>query len=205
MPAEEQKTELIQKLNITGIDFGSRYAGTTVICSFFNQSFHLAQSNKKEDADAFLLSNDLLVNEAPIYIDAPLSLPGVYSGNKDNDDYFYREGDRALGAMSPMFIGGLTARAMRLKKLLVQKGHVVYETYPAGLAQTLQLKTHYKSDIKNFLHSLGKQFQLLPELSTLECKNWHQVDALLACLSGVRHQLDNAKTFGHSTEGLIII
>jgi hypothetical protein len=98
---------------ILSIDYGSKLAGTTAVCFEKNNQLHLAQSVKKQDADAWLRQLISTKKPAAVYIDAPLSLPGVYRG--EGSDYFYRAGDRAVGAMSPMFLGGLTARAMQLR------------------------------------------------------------------------------------------
>ncbi|MBK9525389.1 MAG: hypothetical protein IPO39_11705 [Bacteroidetes bacterium] len=99
---------------LAGIDFGSKMAGTTVIAVAGKTTIRLFSSRKNEDADSFL---SVLVKEKGIeelFIDAPLSLPGVYRGILSGNDYFFRESDRVLKAMSPMFLGALTARAMKL-------------------------------------------------------------------------------------------
>jgi predicted nuclease with RNAse H fold len=105
---------------IVGIDYGAKLAGTTVAAWNENGSLHWKCSGKKQDADKWLEEKLLQLRPDLIFMDAPLSLPGVYSGQ--GTDYFYREGDRALGAMSPMFLGGLTARAMQLKANLTEEG-----------------------------------------------------------------------------------
>lgn len=87
-----------------GIDYGSKLAGTTAICYQEGDALTIIQSEKKQDADRFI--NDTVESLKPeqIFIDAPLSLPAAYFGN--GDDYFYRDCDRQLKAMSPMFLGG---------------------------------------------------------------------------------------------------
>jgi uncharacterized protein len=106
-------------------------------------------------------------HELCVCIDAPLSLPGVFTGLAGCDDYFYRASDRALRAMSPMFLGGLTARAMRLANHSASRlarraaqreheqndehGHIhFYETYPAEAARRLALKeVGYKQHLRD--------------------------------------------------------
>ena len=134
---------------IIGIDYGAKMAGTTVIARMYEHNkvdFHA--SIKNQDADQFVAG--FISNNEDIwlaYIDAPLSLPRVYSQDVPDGNYFYREADKATGAMSPMFLGGLTARAMRLSVELTKLGVKVVETYPSKLADVLKLKEkNYKKD-----------------------------------------------------------
>ena len=106
-----------------GIDYGSKMAGTTVIAYLKSGKLHFAQSQKKKDADLFVENWVAQHQPRAIFLDAPLSLPGVYTEPEAYDDYFYRAGDRLLRAMSPMFLGGLTARAMRLSRRLKATGN----------------------------------------------------------------------------------
>ena len=103
-----------------GIDYGAKLAGTTAIC--FEQSGQLKiwQSEKKKDADKFVQESIKQLQPTTVFIDAPLSLPLAYFGEGEN--YFYRECDKILKGMSPMFLGGLTARAMRLAKPYTRNG-----------------------------------------------------------------------------------
>jgi hypothetical protein len=95
-------------MRLCGVDYGSKLAGTTVTCTLDAPSgqVHFQKSAPREDADAFLRNYLLQSQPAFIFLDAPLSLPGVYRGLAGCRDYFYREADRQLGAMSPMFLGG---------------------------------------------------------------------------------------------------
>ncbi|MEL7021272.1 MAG: hypothetical protein AAGK47_06685, partial [Bacteroidota bacterium] len=136
--------------NIIGIDYGSKLAGTTVIAHWqaMKTTPLLYQSKKKRDADRFLL--DWISEQRPthIFLDAPLSLPGIYSQLPDCTNYFYRAGDIALRAMSPMFLGGLTARAMQLQSRIKPLGAQVIEIYPSHLAHCLGLKAlSYKKQL----------------------------------------------------------
>lgn len=190
---------------IIGIDYGSKLAGTTVIARAENGSIQFAQSQKKKDADHFIL--DQLASTAPttIFLDAPLSLPGAYFGR--GTDYFYRSADRALKAMSPMFLGGLTARAMRLKKELTDRGHQVIEAYPGGLARQIGLpKDQYKKQ-KTFLPVIIDLIttQIPIKFVKTDLITWHHVDALLACWTGWRYHEGIAQSFGEEEEGEIWI
>lgn len=185
-----------------GIDFGSKLAGTTVIAfSDGAKQLHLIQSQKKQDADVVIEKFCQQNQPRLVFIDAPLSLPEVYNSQSNNDDYFYRQADRETGAMSPMFLGGLTARAMRLHNKL-KKAHVqCVESYPKQLVELIQIESHYKNHIQNFLIDLSNHF---PDYQLPEASNWHQVDALLAYFIGVRFYRGQHKTYGQEAEGQII-
>jgi predicted nuclease with RNAse H fold len=190
-----------------GIDYGSKLAGTTVLAYAQSDRLVFLQSERKKDADAFLRKYLLEIKPAQIFIDAPLSLPLVYRSPDQADDFFYRQADRQLKAMSPMFLGGLTARAMRLANIIRSEEPLVFrETYPAYLAKILELPpASYKKD-PQFLLPLSEQ---LSDQFGLELvhppTNWHQFDALLAYLSGLRYQGGVHLVFGNSEEGQIFV
>ncbi|MEO1259708.1 MAG: hypothetical protein AAFZ15_12965 [Bacteroidota bacterium] len=181
------------------IDYGSKMAGTTVICFAKENKLQFLQSEKKKDADAFLKKNILTFKPVKIFMDAPLSLPGVYFANGEN--YFYRKCDQAVGGMSPMFLGGLTARAMQLRAGFAAVDF--YEIYPAHLVRILFSKNkNYKKDIPVFCEILKKELPLdffeMPQ-------NWHQVDAALGWLSGWRFLNNKAAIYGDQKEGVICV
>ncbi|MCB0521768.1 MAG: DUF429 domain-containing protein [Lewinellaceae bacterium] len=183
-----------------GIDYGSKLAGTTVICWDKDEKLYLAQSEKKQDADAFLQQHIEALRPGAVFMDAPLSLPGVY--HQKGDDYFYRACDKATQAMSPMFLGGLTARAMRLRSQFPDLAF--YETYPAQLVRTLFPENDFykKENPALFAEQLAAW---LPFPLTAVLSNWHQVDGMLAWLSGWRFSKGNALKYGKEEEGLIVV
>jgi predicted nuclease with RNAse H fold len=126
---------------VVGIDFGARKAGTTVVAWNEGATIRFAQSKEGKDSDLFL--RDVVADLSPdlIAIDAPLTLPGVYRDVVGCSDFHLRECDRALKAMSPMFLGGLTARAMALAAAWRAEGITVYETYPRQVAMRLGMDT----------------------------------------------------------------
>ncbi len=194
---------------IAGVDYGSKLAGTTAIAAIAaSGSIDIHQSAKGQDADRFLLEQITSIQAQQIFIDAPLSLPMVYRSPEAYDDYFYRVADRTLQAMSPLFLGGLTARAMQLARRLSELDIMVYEVYPAHLARLLKLQEMgYKKDI-NQLPDVVQE--LLPHLPyplapQVTIANWHQADALLALLSGIRYMQQQHEIFGNTTEGIIIV
>jgi predicted nuclease with RNAse H fold len=196
-------------MKLAGIDYGSKLAGTTVLAGYNtdNQSIEILQSFKNQDADLFLQEKLTYFSPDVIFIDAPLSLPQVYSSNRitPEADFFYRSADRALQAMSPMFLGGLTARAMRLKAQLAHFSF--YETYPAYQAKRLKLNNlDYKKSSHQIQPVLQKIQQFYPFLqSTPSLSNWHQIDAILALISAYRFWQNNYESFGEESEGKIFV
>jgi predicted nuclease with RNAse H fold len=188
---------------IVGIDYGAKLAGTTVAAWNENGSLHWKCSGKKQDADKWLEEKLLQLRPDLIFMDAPLSLPGVYSGQ--GTDYFYREGDRALGAMSPMFLGGLTARAMQLKANLTEEGFQIFETYPARVVQQINnLHELYHKKNKSTLPDFNNMLQtILPVTWKAAPENWHIADAILAWMGGYRYENGIAEKYGNEKEGLI--
>lgn len=189
-----------------GIDYGSKLAGTTVIT--YEQGGRLFQrsSIKGKDADQMILKTATELLPSSIYIDSPLSLPGAYF-NKGND-YFYREADKKLQAMSPMFLGGLTARAMKLKARLVEDlGIDVFETYPGAFVRaTQELKEVYDKKDIDMIPKIAKVIEGLIKNRSLEVapNSIHAIDSLIAWYSGYRHINGKANLIGNPDEGVII-
>jgi len=194
---------------ISGIDFGAKEAGTTVIAySDYDNKVKFHASRKGQNADLFILENmDKHSDTWLVYIDAPLSLPRVYQGDATTEDYFYREADRLTGAMSPMFLGGLTARAMKIAAELRRRGIKVVETYPSKLAEVLSLKSiGYKGNMEDLI-LVCNQLRKISELDfdNEEVKNWHFFDALLSLYSAKRFEIQASMEFGNIKEGTIIV
>ena len=189
---------------IVGIDYGARLAGTTSLAILEGKTVSIFTSVKKKDADTFLRSNIQEFMPDLIAIDAPLSLPKIYS-QKEGSDYFYRAYDRELHAMSPMFLGGLTARAVQLKDYWQKSGRQVIEVYPGGCirARFQSLKSIYKTTRNAMPHAveilLAKTDWTLHEMPT----HWHAFDALI-CLYIATLYLDGRHSqTGHLEEGVI--
>lgn len=179
-------------------------SGTTFVAIPGKTTVRLFSSKKEEDADEFVLR---LVQEKKIesvYIDAPLSLPGVYSGLKDRSDYFYRVCDKELHTMSPMFLGTLTARAMKLANTLMKAGTECMEVNPAAFAEKLGLKKRGYKDQLEALPELTEQVVAVLNLPlSYELSSWKELDAFLALATGSLHQQGKASFSGVKEEGLI--
>lgn len=195
-----------EQVPLAGIDYGSKLAGTTVLAYSHNrQEVRFLASRKGEDADAFLLKMLRELKPEKVFIDAPLSLPGVYRGLSGCNDFFYRQADRALKAMSPMFLGGLTARAMQLRAKLVQEGIDCFEAYPAALARHHGFEAMGYKKQKEAFFSLKTQ---LVEIYHLKFPvalpySWHYFDALLAFITGLRTEQQDVMVEGVEEEGFI--
>jgi predicted nuclease with RNAse H fold len=192
---------------LAGIDFGAKLAGTTAIAVWDDTTLYLLQSKKQKDADEFIQQQIQHYQVNLIGLDAPLSLPGVYQQFDGFQDYFYRLGDKSLRAMSPMFLGGLTARAMQLTHQLRQDGKTVIEVYPAALAKEIALQhLAYKQDLTHIprnIEALKQQFPWLP--TPIKLDNWHQFDALLALCSTWRYTHQKGISYGNEQEGMIYV
>lgn len=187
-----------------GIDYGSKLAGTTCIVWLNSQGIlTIKQSEKKKDADSFITEIIQETKPISVFIDAPLSLPGAYYNN--GADFFYRKADRETSAMSPMFIGGLTARAMKLQRRL--NSISFYEAYPGGLARLWELQKlgYKKGNVVNreFANAITKKTEY--QISDSIFNNWHCVDALLAWMIGYRKANNQCEIFGNEEEGVIYV
>ncbi len=199
---------LLPPFSFIGIDYGAKLAGTTVLVYYQDGCFRFLASTKGQDADLFLEEKISELRPDQVFIDAPLSLPGVYRSKalQPEADFFYRKADREVRAMSPLFLGGLTARAMRLK---AQNSAVVkdwLEVYPAYLAKILELKSlGYKKDMARMEQNLQALSSHLPSTKVEPVPSWHHFDALLAWLSGLRFQQNQHLSFGDQEEGMILV
>ncbi|MBI1192626.1 MAG: DUF429 domain-containing protein [Bacteroidetes bacterium] len=189
---------------ILGIDFGARLSGKTVMAWMGRDGFHLDRAAIGQDADHFLEETIAWLNPAHIYVDAPLSLPENYRVLDAAGDWFYRRADRQLEAMSPMFLGGLTARAIRLATRWRENGLQVRETWPRGLVRELQLEGYrHKGDASIALFMKAMQTAGFPH-ALPNPADWHEVDALLAWWSGWRDLNGLAAVHGDPVEGQIV-
>jgi predicted nuclease with RNAse H fold len=197
----------ILKQRITGIDYGNRFSGTTVICYNHLSQILFLNSSKNADADSFIFSEVAQIKPGLIFIDAPLTLPGIYWLGNGYRDYFYRECDKEMQAMSPMFLGGLTARAIKLKHQLTESGFDVFETYPRRMLDVLSLPVDYykqgKKDLDWILDVFMNETNISLNKKTII--SWHHLDALLAFLSGVRYLDGKSIQFGNAEEGLVYV
>jgi uncharacterized protein len=185
-----------------GIDFGARRSGNTAVAIAEDGKVRFYQTKKDQDTDAWL--EELIEKHPPtlIAIDAPLTLPAGWCGGIG--DLFYRQCDEELRAMSPLFLGGLTGRAVKFHRKSKDAGIKMLETYPKGFVNNL-LDGEYPevgSDLNPILQKLPKDIQL--ELNE-QPANEHQLDALICLVVAFRFTKKEACAFGKYGEGLIWI
>lgn len=182
-----------------GIDFGARMSGKTVICYEHQGSLRFLRSAPKQDADLWVRQQIDTLKPALIAIDAPLSLPAAYHGA--GDDFMFRVCDRKMRAMSPMFLGGLTARAMALSAAYPEMKWL--ETYPsARLRKVLKYTKKDSSALQEAILCIS-QFTSTPV--EVEPRDWHEYDALVCWSSAQRYVQEIHETIGDPEEGLIVI
>jgi predicted nuclease with RNAse H fold len=181
---------------LAGIDYGSKLAGTTALALALDGRVTLELSVKGRCADTWLAEALERSRPSVIAMDAPLSLPGVYTGR--GTDHHYRRCDRECGAMSPMFLGGLTARAMALRLRLEPLGATWLETYPSRVALDRLGVARDQDDV--VMHRLRA---LLPGWQLPEPDGPHQRDALLALAAALLWMSGSGRSFGDPDEGLI--
>lgn len=172
-------------------------AGTTAIASLSDNWITLTSCPKGQDADAWIENHVLTIQPSIIAIDAPLTLPSGLMGL--GADFHLRLADRLCGAMSPMFLGGLTARAMAMKA--TSKGIGIWiETYPSWIAKMRSncLRTDHGT-IMAWLQGIW------PTVALPQPVDQHQVDALLALSAAEQLRRSTSLRYGDPREGVIII
>ena len=192
-----------------GIDYGSKLSGNTVIAILNVNKVYFLDVDKNTDADEFIFNAAMHFKPDLVFLDAPLSLPKIYSG-KGGCDYHFRKADKELKAMSPMFLGGLTARAMQLKdRLETEVQTKVYETYPKIQATNYALQNlgyqQRKSDLIVCRNHLREKLNPSLFIDCQDIKTWHHLDALLALYGAMRFVTGLALPYGDAEEGLIYV
>ncbi|MFZ9700257.1 MAG: hypothetical protein ACO3AF_04145 [Flavobacteriales bacterium] len=195
----------MEKPLCVGIDFGAKLAGTTAVCmGHAGGQLELMATKKGQDADRFLEQTLRLNGPVLICIDAPLSLPMAYVKPMESPDFFYRQADREAKAMSPLFLGGLTARACKLAHRWRQQKWTVIEGYPGGLVQDMKPGIEYKKDksgLVPFMQHISQEIkQDLPNV-----ESWHEVDAILAWWIACKYVEGKARGIGNQEEGKLWI
>ncbi len=193
-----------------GIHFGSKLSGNTVISLIKQNKIYFLDVDKEVDADIFIYNAAKHFKPDVIFMNAPLSLPGVFSNKVDCDDHEYRSADKEICSISPMIIGGVTARAIALKKKLESELNTkVYETCSKAQAHNYELmKMGYKTTQLR-LHSCRNHLEskLNPRLMFCcqDVKSWDHIDAMLSLITAMRFVTGQALPYGNPDEGLIYV
>jgi predicted nuclease with RNAse H fold len=191
---------------IAGVDYGAKLSGNTAVAILKKGKVELFKTKVKENADDFIVEVLTKHQVKMVFIDAPLSLPRSYQGIKEETvpEFFYRQCDKETGAMSPLFLGGLTARAIALKYLLNQKGIEVYETYPSYLCRLLNIERVKTADgVFEMFHRIKNELNGL--FGNIEPQTIHEIDAILALYSAIRFCQQQHVVLGDASEGEILV
>ncbi len=183
---------------LAGIDYGARKAGTTALAIWRDHRIELLSCPKGVDADQWLLNQLASIRPGVIAIDAPLSLPPGVLGKGGH--FHLRWADQLCGAMSPMFLGGLTARAMSLRYHYPDDQATWIETYPSWLAKQ---RFH---GVREDHHALLNAIQAFWPASEIPVPHdQHQMDALLAMIAAYHWDNCSSWHYGDPCDGVIVI
>ena len=193
-----------------GIHFGSKLAGNTVISLMKQNKIYFFDVDEDVDADVFIYNAAKHFNPDVIFINAPLSIPGAFKDVCGCQDYEYREADKKVKSISPMIIGGITARAMRLKdKLEAELSTKVYETNSKAQANNYELLAKgYKNKSLNLVTCRNHISEQLNNRLMFRCqdiKTWDHLDAMLSLVTAMRFISGQALPYGNTEEGLIYV
>ena len=192
-----------------GIHFGGLLSGDTVVAIFQKSGIVFMEVDEGINSDEFILNAAEHFKPGHVFIDAPLSLPGIYKEIDGCEDYHFRHADLDLKSISPMFVGGFAARAMRLKDELKKAGIEMYETCPKTTAKRFGLPSKgYKGSaqgLKCCRNDLSSRFHHNIEVAEEDIKNWQHLDALMSLMAAMNYDQGCADKFGNEDEGLIFI
>jgi len=183
---------------LAGLDFGASLSGNTALAYYKEGRVWVERAVKGQPADPWLLSCLEANRPAVLAIDAPLSLPGAYFGR--GLDFHFRRSDRLLGAMSPMFLGGLTARAIALQQATRHLATRWVETYPSQVAK-IRMDSPREA-WETLLPFLEAQW---PGVRLPRPRDQHEMDALLALWVARLVREHQAVFFGDPREGAIAL
>lgn len=193
--------------SILGVDLGGKSNGHTAACYNVGNTLHFVHFGSSKNHHLHIVDVALTQGITQAFIDAPLSLPAVYREISGFEDYHRRICDKLLKGMSPMFLGGFTASAIELASQLKRHGVEVKEVYPKALVNELDLKGYSRKLKREAVLPLSQE--VLNQAQGFVLKEApaviHELDALLAWVSGYRYVNGVHKSYGNPKEGLIIV
>ena len=133
-----------------------------------------------------------------IAIDAPFNLPKT--GNlRKADRKMIRRGYRVFPP-SLQAMRKLTLRAMKINKLIAQKGYKTIEVHPTSTRKALNMPSKDWEKIQVTLKSMGLKGDIKSRTLTP-----HEIDAITAALTAYLHMQNRTEALGDEKEGYIII
>jgi len=149
-------------------------------------------------ADDEILEGIACNKPAIIAIDAPFSLPkrGIL---RKADKEMIREGYRVFPPSLPA-MKKLTVRAVKLNKLIAEKGYKTIEVHPTSTRKALNMPSKDWRKIQTILTQTGLEGDLTARTLTS-----HEIDAITAALTAYLHMQKQTEALGDEEEGYIII
>jgi predicted nuclease with RNAse H fold len=133
-----------------------------------------------------------------IAIDAPFSLPksGILrKADREMIKKGYRVFPPMLSAMRT-----LTMRAIKLNKLIAEKGFKIIEVHPTSTCKALSIPPKDWGKIQTVLTQIGLEGDLKARTLTS-----HEIDAVIAALTACLYMRNQTEALGDKEEGCIII
>ncbi|MDI6805493.1 MAG: DUF429 domain-containing protein [Candidatus Bathyarchaeia archaeon] len=145
-----------------------------------------------------ILKETLINKPSIIAIDAPLNLPkkGILrKADRKMIEIGYRVFPPVLPAMKK-----LTLRAIKINKLIAEKGYKTVEVHPTSTRKALNMPPKDWGKIQAILKSIGLKGDVQTRALTS-----HEIDAITAALTAYLHVNNQTETLGDEKEGYIII
>lgn len=148
--------------------------------------------------DSEIFEEIIRIKPTLVAIDAPFSLPerGIL---RKADREMIRKGYRVFPPSLPA-MRKLTVRAVKLNKLIAEKGYKTIEVHPTSTRKALGMPSKDWRKIQTILKSIGLEGDLKVRALTS-----HELDAITAALTAYLHMQNQTEALGDAEEGYIII
>lgn len=148
--------------------------------------------------DTEILESIARRNPMLVAIDAPFNFPkrGIL---RKADREMIRKGYRVFPPSLPA-MRKLTARAVKLNKLIAEKEYKSIEVHPTSTRKALSMPLKDWAEIQTILKTIGLKGDL--EMRTLTP---HELDAVTAALTAYLHMQNQTESVGDEEEGYIIV
>ncbi|MCS7115234.1 MAG: DUF429 domain-containing protein [Nitrososphaerota archaeon] len=179
---------------IIGIDLAGAPKNPTGLALWRNKIVETCLIYKNKE----ILEKIILYKPAIVAIDAPLKFPkkGLFrKADKEMIKRGYRVFPPGLPAMKT-----LTLRAIKLNKLIVEKGINTIEVHPTSTRKALNMPPKDFIQIQKILESMGIEGSLKERKLTA-----HEIDAITAALTAYFHMKGKTEALGGEGEGYIIV
>jgi hypothetical protein len=159
--------------------------------------------DKKVETSLIYTNNEILEdvahsNPTIIAIDAPFSLPkkGIL---RKSEREMIRKGYHVFPPRLPA-MKTLTVRAIKLNKLIAEKGYKTIEVHPTSTRKALSMPSKEWKKIQAILESIGLEGCL-----KVRALKSHEIDAVTAALTAYLHMKNQTEAIGDEEEGYIVV